>query len=420
MPASLCYVTSALAVLAFAWNWRQARAWKRQVALLEDAMDGKTDPATNADLAPELARLVYQAQDERERLRNSALETEEHLSAILASMEEGVMVVDNGHVIRLANPSLARMFALKVPPVGQTVLGAFRLPVLESLLTDAIENVVSRQEEVTTMIQPGKPSTNLVISAVPLKGADGVLGGIVVVRDVSRLRKLEEMRREFVANVSHELRTPLSIFQGHLELLLEQEEYPAEEVRNTMRIMRKHSQRLNALVEDLLTLTRLESRRDPLKREPLVLGDFVRDAVAEWQPRVAGKKINLRGEVAPETAPLMADSFRLRQVLDNLLDNALKYTPPGGTIQVCARPDETRTQLRVEDSGAGIPPADLPHIFERFYRADKARSRELGGTGLGLSIVKHIVQAHGGTVTAESTYGKGTAITLSFPAETNS
>jgi two-component system phosphate regulon sensor histidine kinase PhoR len=417
MPASFCFITGALAVLALVWSWHQRRTFRRQVDLLEAALAGRTDPAANADLSPDLARLFAQCMEERERLRNTALETEEHLSAILASMEEGVMVVDNGHVIRLANPSLARMFVLKGPPVGQTVLGAFRLPMLETLLADAVENLVSRQEEVVATIQPGKPSAHLIISAVPLKGGDGVLGGIAVVRDVSRLRKLEEMRREFVANVSHELRTPLSIFQGHLELLLDQEEYPPEQVRETMRIMRKHSQRLNALVEDLLTLTRLESRRDPLKREPLQLDDFLRDALAEWQPKVAGKQIVLSGEVAPETAPLLADSFRLRQVLDNLLDNALKYTPPGGTIQVRARPDESRTQLRVEDSGAGIPPADLPHIFERFYRADKARSRELGGTGLGLSIVKHIVQAHGGTVAAESTYGKGTAIVLSFPGE---
>ena len=244
-----------------------------------------------------------------------------------------------------------------------------------------------------------------------------MLGGIAVFRDVSRLRKLEELRREFVANVSHELRTPLSIFHGHLENLLDQEEFPPDELRPVLAVMRKHSLRLNALVEDLLTLTRLESRRDPLKREPLALPAFFADLETDWQTKLAGKSIVFTTEVADGTPLLFADPHRLRQVLDNLLDNAVKYTPVNGAIGLRARAAGDLIELRLSDSGAGIPPADLPHIFERFYRADKARSRELGGTGLGLSIVKHIVLAHGGSVAAESTVGKGTTVALTFPKE---
>ena len=354
---------------------------------------------------------------ERESLRLAADETEEHLTAILSSMEEGVMVVDTSHIIRLANPSLQRLFALKSPPTGQTVLAALRLPLLESMLHEALASNRPQQEEMTVPLTPGHLPLHLIVSTTPFQGADGVLGGIAVFRDVSRLRKLEELRREFVANVSHELRTPLSIFHGHLENLLDQEEFPPDELRPILAVMRKHSLRLNALVEDLLTLTRLESRRDPLKREPLALPAFFADLETDWQNKVGGKSIVFTTEVADGTPLLFADPHRLRQVLDNLLDNAVKYTPVNGAIGLRARPAGDLIELRLSDSGAGIPPGDLPHIFERFYRADKARSRELGGTGLGLSIVKHIVLAHGGSVAAESTVGKGTTVALTFPKE---
>jgi two-component system phosphate regulon sensor histidine kinase PhoR len=184
-----------------------------------------------------------------------------------------------------------------------------------------------------------------------------------------------------------------------------------------LEVMHKHSRRLNALVEDLLILARLEARDEPFKLAPIEIGRFIQGTVADWSLRSAEKRISLSADVAPGLPEIPADSFRLEQVLSNLIDNAIKYTEPGGLVKVRALPQDGGVEIRVEDTGIGIPPADLPRIFERFYRADKARSRERGGTGLGLSIVKHIVLAHGGTVRAESEQGHGTSIIIRLPVD---
>ena len=233
--------------------------------------------------------------------------------------------------------------------------------------------------------------------------------------NLPRLRQLEDVRREFVANVSHELRTPLAIFQGYVETLIDHPDLPPEDTRSMLEIMRKHSHRLNALVEDLLILARLESRDDKLHLAPVDVAAFLRETVADWSQRSAAKQIALTADIAPGLPQISADVFRLEQVLGNLIDNAIKYTNSGGRVAVRAAASRDGVEICVEDSGLGIPAADLPRIFERFYRADKGRSREHGGTGLGLSIVKHIVLAHGGTVRAESELGKGTSVIFQLP-----
>jgi two-component system phosphate regulon sensor histidine kinase PhoR len=250
-----------------------------------------------------------------------------------------------------------------------------------------------------------------------LRDSSGQLAVLAIFRDITRLKQLEEVRREFVANVSHELRTPLSIFHGYVETLLENPGLPAEEVENIFRILKRHSLRLNALVEDLLVLARLESRRETMQFAEVDLPETIRGIALDWAARTAKKGVTLDLAVAPDLPPLTADPLRLEQIFSNLLDNALKHTPPGGRIAIQVSRSGDFILLCVEDNGAGIPPADLPHIFERFYRADKARSREMGGTGLGLSIVKHIAQAHGGSVEAKSTFGKGAAIIVRLPLE---
>ena len=231
----------------------------------------------------------------------------------------------------------------------------------------------------------------------------------------ARLRQLEEVRTEFVSNVSHELRTPLSIFQGYTETLLDHPDMPPEDARPILEIMHRHSRRLNALVEDLLILARLESRDEKLQLAPLEVGKFLQDAVRDWAKRSAEKQIALTTDLAPGLPVISADAFRLEQVMGNLIENAIKYTNHGGRVTVRARAEEEGVEIRVEDTGLGIPTADVPRIFERFYRADKGRSREHGGTGLGLSIVKHIVLAHGGNVRAESEQGRGTSIIFRLP-----
>ena len=350
---------------------------------------------------------------EQARLRGQSEHGEFNLRTILASMAEGVMVVDAQQVLRLVNPSFITLFAPKGDPLGQTVLQLWREPELAEMISAALATGEPQTRDVT--MNGGVAARHFAVHAVPMRDPAGAPGVVTILRDITRLKQLEEVRREFVANVSHELRTPLSIFHGFLENLHDDPEMPRAEQAEVFAILSKHSQRLNALLEDLLTLARLESRQETLRLEEIAVEEFLRAVGADWAGRMAKKNIALTLDVAAGLPPLFADRLRLDQVLGNLLENAVKYTGLGGEIRLSAARAGGLIELRVADRGLGIPPADLPHIFERFYRADKARTREQGGTGLGLSIVKHIVQTHGGTVTAESQYDVGTTIIVRLP-----
>jgi two-component system, OmpR family, phosphate regulon sensor histidine kinase PhoR len=238
---------------------------------------------------------------------------------------------------------------------------------------------------------------------------------VVLFHDVTQLRRVEEMRREFVANVSHELRTPLSIFRGYLETLLDDPHQPPGELLRILEVMERHSDRLNALVEDVLSLARLEAPTAELDLSEIDLPDFLREILRDWEKRLEAKQLKSHLEAPLDLPKLEADESRLQEIIYNLLDNAVKYSQPGSRIYVRAAVHGDRMRLSVSDEGIGIRENDLPRIFERFYRADKARSRELGGTGLGLSIVKHIAQLHGGNAEAQSEPGKGTKISVNLP-----
>jgi len=336
-----------------------------------------------------------------------------NLQTILTSMAEGVMVVNHRHVIGLANPSLVRLFGLRATPVGQSIMRAVRDVTLDQLVTSTLGSESPRQIELP--LAHAKPIRHLSVVATPIRDAEGENAVLVICHDVTRLKQLEDVRREFVANVSHELRTPLAIFQGYLETLLDAPEISQDDLVPTLEILRKHSLRLNALVEDLLVLARLESRADILCLEPIEPRGLVEDMIADWQIQAGKKRIRLTASCTVDAPEFEADAFRLEQVLNNLVDNAIKYTEAGGSVILQAVAASNGIEFRIQDTGIGVAPQDLNHIFERFYRADKARSREHGGTGLGLSIVKHIVQLHHGTVRAESAYGKGTTIIINLP-----
>jgi two-component system phosphate regulon sensor histidine kinase PhoR len=407
------------AVAGLAW-WFRCRAERRNWERLEEALDElgegrrpKSFVFLRAGPFAKMARRLETIAEVQERLRQEIHHGESNLQTVLGSMEEGVMVVDAQHVLRQTNPSFLKFFDLKQDPRGQTVLRALRETEVEELITAALASDSMQSAEVS--FTGTKPARHFSVNAVPMRDDQGRPGVVAIFRDVSRLRQLEEVRRDFVANVSHELRTPLSIFHGYVENLLDDPTMPAQAQREIFEILRKHSDRLNALLEDLLTLARLESRHETLRAEPLRLAEFVASVGADWATRLQKKGIELTVAIPAELPVLQADAMRLEQVFNNLIENATKYTEKGGRITIAAAVVEPMVEVRVEDTGIGIPPADLPHIFERFYRADKARTRGQGGTGLGLSIVKHIVQSHGGTVTAVSTYGKGTAIILRLP-----
>ena len=407
----------ALAALWWRARRRDAQNWGRLECVLGEVAEGRpvgsvvfSDKAGQfARLTPLLDRLAL----ELANLRRQISREEFNLQTILASMEEGVMVVDTQHVLRLSNPSFASLFELRADPCGQTVLHTLRETAFQDIVAAAFATGEPQTREVE--MNNVRAKRHFAVHANPIRDETGRAGTVVVFRDITRLRQLEDVRREFVANVSHELRTPLSIFHGYVETLIDSPDMDREDRVEVFGVLRRHSRRLNALIEDLLSLARLESRHEALNLAPIEIGEFLRTLSVDWARKLAEKGIALSCDLQADLPPLHADRLRLEQVFGNLLENAVKYTGPDGRIDIRARVEGACIEFRVEDTGLGILPADVPHIFERFYRADKARSREHGGTGLGLSIVKHIVQSHGGTVTAESTYGEGTTIALRLP-----
>lgn len=411
----------ALAVAGWGWwysNRRQRRDWDRLERILDELSNGRRPEGfvfLGGGNFAHLPRRLERLADLQEKCQQEIRHGEANLQTVLASMEEGVMVVDAQHVLRQTNPSFRKFFDLKNDPRGQTVLRALRETEVEELISEALATDEMQARDVS--FNGTKPARHFSVNAVPMRDDDGRPGVVAIFRDVSRLKQLEDVRKEFVANVSHELRTPLSIFHGYLENLLDDPTMSAKAQREIFEILRKHSMRLNALLEDLLILARLESRHDVVKPEPLQLAEFVESLSEDWTDRTGKKGIELAIAIPADLPTLHADPMRLEQVFNNLLENATKYTEKGGCIAIKAAVANGMVETRVEDTGIGIPPSDLPHIFERFYRADKARTRGQGGTGLGLSIVKHIVQSHGGTVQAASTYGKGTAIIFRLPLE---
>jgi len=356
------------------------------------------------------ARLEQDARQKREE--------ESNLNVLLANMVEGVMVVDEKHVVRLANDELLKLFQLKQSPLGRTVLESLREARVEMILDEALQRGEPRQQEVsleTTAI--GQPSRHFDISVVPIrtKKEDQVGGAVVVFHDITRIKRLEVLRQDFVSNVSHELRTPLAIFRGYLETLQDNPGLPREELQRIIETLQRHSDRLFALVEDLLALTRLEAGHIKTEFSTIRMDAFFKQIVRDWTHRKSGQEVTLKVEMDDNLPSVDADAIRLEQVMLNLLDNAVAYSNPPREVVLFGKVIDGQMEVRVSDNGIGIPPGDLPNIFDRFYRVDKARSRSSGGTGLGLSIVRQIIHVHGGTVHAESELGKGTTIVMRLP-----
>jgi two-component system phosphate regulon sensor histidine kinase PhoR len=352
-----------------------------------------------------------------EQYQREKQEEDFNLNVLLANMVEGVMVVDQRRIVRLVNDELLNLFDLKQSPVGRTVLESLREARVEMIVRETIQRgEASQQEIVLESTALGLPARHFDVSVVPIRTKkDEVGGAVVVLHDISRIKQLEVVRQDFVANVSHELRTPLAIFRGYLETLTDNPGLPREDSLRILETMMRHSDRLNALVEDLLVLTRLEARQLKAEFSTVRVDAFFRQLVRDWSNRTNSGAAEIEIQTPDNLPPLDVDTLRLEQVMFNLLENAVAYSNPPRRIVLSASALDGGMEIRVADNGIGIPPTDLPHIFERFYRVDKGRSRTSGGTGLGLSIVKHIAQSHGGTVHAESEVGKGTTIVLRLP-----
>jgi two-component system phosphate regulon sensor histidine kinase PhoR len=400
---------------------RLSRRLHRLAALADGVREGR-DPiylaAERDDALGQLeASLAAAMRVVQGRLHELSVE-QDRFQAILRGMVEGVLVTDlNGRVV-LANARAAQLLGMP-DAVGHLVVELARDPGLSELVREVADGAGGASRDV--QLGAGRGGT-MQVNAARLQDADDgrPFGVVLVLHDVSELRRLEVVRRDFVANVSHELRTPLTAIKGYAETLLGTAGDDRETSRRFLAVIDRHSERLGRLVDDLLALSDLELGRTPMHLMEMPIGPAVDDVLQIFGDTALRAGVRVLAQVTAETPRIVADGDRLRQVLINLVDNAVKYTPRGGQVMLRVRaagpPHAGMVEIAVSDTGVGIPAQDLPRLTERFFRVDKARSRELGGTGLGLAIVKHIVQAHGGAQEITSALGQGTTVSAFFPA----
>jgi len=417
-------IGSALAVVpAVVSSRRTARRIRRLEQFAGSLAAGEPPPYLAAERADHLGRLEARLGEMGHRVAATIAELrveQERLEAILRGMVEGVLVTDLSGGVVLMNKRARDLLGITsdVATRGQPLVELTRDPVLGELIRELAAGAAIASHDVTL---GGGSGPVLQVNGARLRGADErPFGFVLVLHDVTELRRLEVIRRDFVANVSHELRTPLTAIKGYAETLLGPAGDDRETARKFLGVIDRHSERLGRLINDLLTLSDLELGRTPLRLVPVAVGVAIDDVLQIFAEPVQRAQVHLRAEVEPGLPAVLADGDRLRQVLINLVDNAIKYTPGGGQVVVRAVSAGAgehlgMVEIAVEDTGIGIPAQDLPRLTERFFRVDKARSRELGGTGLGLAIVKHIVQAHGGSLAISSALGQGTTVRVYFP-----
>lgn len=356
----------------------------------------------------ELSAMEAALNQTAERLGESFAEIEsrrQELAAILDSMQEAVVAVTADGQVRWSNSVMQRMAGNQIRP-GRALAHSVRDPDLLACVKGALEDRAVRTGRASSLA----PGRVFEVNAAPLPSG----GALAVLHDVTRIEAAERSRRDFIANVSHELRTPLTSVQGYVETLLEEPAPNQETTREFLGIIQRSARRMNRLTEDLLALASIEGPNYRLASQPIRASALVQDAIESLGGMVADAEMVLESGGAP-AATVLADPDAMNQVFGNLVENAIKYGRSGGRIRVGARAVADGIEFFVQDFGPGMASEHLGRIFERFYRVDKARSRESGGTGLGLAIVKHVVQAHGGRVRAESELGSGATFFFTLP-----
>ncbi|HYC71024.1 MAG TPA: ATP-binding protein [Opitutaceae bacterium] len=418
---ALVALSLALVLLLRVWR-RQSRRLERLHGAIKAGRPYLEDEGASATITGwrTLVEDVNTLITENSSLRQQRSDQLAQLEATLGNLREAVLIVDESNVIHLANRALRDIFPGARNLVNLRLELIIRSAPFQAFVAAIRSGDPLPRQEFEVAGDGAHGPTVIEVSGAPIASPDGKeQWALFVIHDMTSQRRLERMRRDFVANASHELRTPLSIIKGYIETLVDgHAEMPAGDRERFLRTIQRHSERLNAIIQDLLILSRLESGTPGLLFETVDLGALLESIGEDYRRRPGAEERALVVAAGADLGTMRADPEKLRQVLGNLLDNAFKYTAPGARIELVGRALESGgVELAVRDNGPGIPAADLPHIFERFYRADKGRSRETGGTGLGLSIVKHIVQLHGGRVWAESAPGQGTAILLRLPRE---
>jgi two-component system phosphate regulon sensor histidine kinase PhoR len=391
-----------------------AQAIIRQQPLLREELAGDPNAGWTA-----LREAVNDLLSETARLRQLRVSQLAQLEATLGSLREAVLVIDAGNRVVLANAALDEIFPRATRILGQRLDAVLRGVDFLRYAEAVRQGTAAPQQEIQFI--EGDRSVWVEATGSPIPPLDGGGGAwaLFVLHDITRQKKLETMRRDFVANVSHELRTPLSVIKGYVETLADgHRDITPDDREKFLRTVQRHTERLNSLLDDLLALSRLESANPGVRHEPTDLASLLAGVLDDYRARPASARHRLEADLAPGLPALALDPLKITQAVENLLDNALKYSPPGSCVTVRLAARDAEALVGVFDDGPGIPAADLPHLFERFYRVDKGRSREKGGTGLGLSIVKHIVQLHGGRTWAESEVGRGSAFFIALPLAT--
>lgn len=365
-----------------------------------------------SDMAQEMSTRIQQSEEEKDKIE-----------AILKNMSDGLILTDVKGVIQLSNSAIRNLFAIQSDIEGKTLTESLR----NAELMEIVESIVSDREKISREIQISRPrELCLMVTATPYYSAHPakeVSGVVLTFHDITRLKKLEEIRKDFVANVSHEIKTPITAIKGFAETLIEGALDDRDNARKFLLTIEQNSERINSIVDDLLTLSRIELGDIKIEKDVVNIEEVIDTVFTTLKEKADRKNLYLKKEIAPETGELRADRNRLIQILLNLVDNGIKFTEEGGvTIKVKSEKfkinsevEKYLVEISVEDTGIGIPKKHLSRLGERFYRVDRARSRELGGTGLGLAIVKHLVKAHGWEMKIEGTEGTGTTVNILCP-----
>ena len=358
---------------------------------------------------PTLAKELTQTKEQLAQV----LSNQSKLEAVFGSMFDGVMVIDQSGEILLMNQTLKDLWNVTQNPVGRKPLEVIRNMEIQQLTDKVLQGKAGVTSQELSVLVPEEKFFQ--VHATPVIREGQVDGVVLVFHDITKLRHLERVRRDFVANVSHELRTPIATIKGYAETLLDGALDDKANAKDFIQIIYSDSDRLAILINDLLELSQIESGNMNLSLNECSLEMLINRAIKLLQPMLLDKSITIKFDVPVDFPKLKVDETSIVQVFLNLIENAIKYNKPQGSITISAYKKDPAIVISISDTGIGIPEEDLPRIFERFYRVDKARSRQLGGTGLGLSIVKHIIQAHNGEMSVRSELGQGSTFTITLP-----
>jgi two-component system phosphate regulon sensor histidine kinase PhoR len=422
MDGIVGFLVGGILLLAGLWAWAElVRPLRQLQRLILDLAEGRRPSGFVARGGWGLKESIGQLERLAEKLEGiTSREKIERLNlqAILGSLTEGVLVGNLEGRIVLANEELLRMFSLEEIPLGRTMMEAIRLVEVDRAVEEINQGGGTRSLEVQVAGGEGGQVQTFAVNLAPIVEGNRERSGVVVVfHDLSKIRRLEMVRQEFVTNLSHELRTPLSILAGYLETLEDPKMLKGEEGKKIWAVLQRNCERLTLLVGDLLELSRIESGRLELKLVSRSPREILEEVQEDWRRAFDAKKVKLRLDCPSGLRAVRADPLRLGQIFSNLMENALRFAPVGSEVVLATRVGDSDLEIEfsIRDEGEGIPADKIDRIFERFFRVDGGRVREKGGTGLGLSIVKHLVQLHGGRVWAKSGLGKGTEIILTLP-----